>query len=88
MPKLKKLPSHSIAQRVKRVQTEDETWLGWLLPTEVEYVCRRSGERNKRLDRKREQAKTLRKKGLAKKIPLLFKANKTFHKELLMCQQG
>jgi hypothetical protein len=88
MPKIKKLPVHTIARRVRRVPGLENGWIGQLLPTEIEYVCRRSAERNKRLDRKREEAAYYRERGLAVKLSIVFTANHTFNEELLKCQHA
>jgi hypothetical protein len=82
MARIKRLPIHSIAKRLSRSAQEKDVFLGWLLPTEIEYVCRRSAERDRSLEKKREIADSLRKKGRSYKIHISFRANRTFAEEL------
>jgi hypothetical protein len=88
MARVKRLLPHLIAKRVKQSPLDKTVFVGQLLPVEVEYVCRRSGERNGRLDTKRAKAAAFRKKGLAVWIPISFKANYTFAKELASLVKG
>jgi hypothetical protein len=80
------LMPHVIARRVQPLKLKN-AFSGLLLPVEVEYVCRRSGERNRRLDWLRNHAKQLRAKGQSQYLKIEFVANQTFAEELYYLQR-